>query len=117
MLVARILGVGHRVDRRVVKVVYLLTLLGLHEPVERQERRHGRLRHHEHVQRRRSNFHRFRTVRQYGPIDISDLSTRFIGHLRGVRSYTHGRIGLPGNRNFPVCIDTDCRRWVPHFHR
>lgn len=85
MSVARILGVGHRVDRRVVKVVYLLALLGLHEPVERQKPRHGRLRHHEHIQRRRSYFHRFGTVRQYGPIYVSDLSTHFVRSLRDIR--------------------------------
>lgn len=48
-VVARIFGVGHRVDRCVVKVINLLARFGLHEPVECQKPRHGRLGHHKHV--------------------------------------------------------------------
>lgn len=48
-IVTRVLGVGHRDDGRVIKVVDLLIRFGLHKPVERQESGHGRIGHHEHV--------------------------------------------------------------------
>lgn len=45
-IVARIFGAGHRIDCRVVKIIHLLARFRLHEPVQRQKSRYGRLSHY-----------------------------------------------------------------------